>query len=87
LWTEEQLRAMIGKRPKRVAVKPPKFYLKDRGGWYLERKRITEDVCNTTWTHIRQEARAFTKYTTAALTANRLNLEREKETIEVIRVD
>lgn len=84
LWTEEQLRAMIGKQ-KPEKEKQPKFYLKDQGGWYLQRKRITEDVCDTTWTHVIQQARAFAKYVPAALTANRLNLERGSA-IEVVRV-
>ena len=76
--TEKEIRQLLGQKPK--------YYLKDKGGWYLERKRITEDVCDTTWTHIIQEARAFAKYIPAAMTCNRLNLERQSSTIEVVEV-
>ena len=75
--SEKEIRQLLGQRPK--------YYLKDqKGGWYLERKKITEDICATTWTHCRQEARAFANYVNAALCCNRLNLERQTTTLEVI---
>jgi len=79
--TEREINEMLGKRPV--------YYIKDTdGGWYLKRKRWDREGCclSLTWTHDRSDATPYRKELTAIEIKDRIRVDYERETVEVLQV-